>query len=954
MMRLSSSLVLLALLAGLAGGAPALAQDRLPSHAVGVVPTSGLSAEVKAAARAAVRGDGPAKSGGAMGPVGMELALLYFQHQRNGAAGVRALRAAAPRGRARPEPSAERGARRRPAPHVRFPVSEDGERVAVEAVAAGRPAELLGALRGLGLEDGAVAGNLVSGRLPIAALRRAARLPSLRGMTPSLMRTHAGSVGSEADTTHRVVRVREERGLDGSGQKICALSDSYNNDASALTTASDDIASGDLPGAGNPEGNTTPIDVLDDEVTDGSDEGRAMLQLIHDLAPGATLGFHTAFKSVGNFAEGIRELADAGCTVIVDDVGSSIEPFYQDGPISNAVDDVVENQGVAYFSSAGNDGQNSYEAPFRNSGRPGVISRSSLRHDFNPGTTVDTEQAITVQAGGSFTIFSFQWTDPSAIVEGSDGADTDLDIALVNAADSIVAQSARDNVGSGVPVESMEYTNESGTDQTLNLVIEKAVGPDPEEIKYVYFGSGFRIDEYETLGPTVYGHPMAEGAMAVAAAPFFNTAAYNPNSDPATLASFSSKGGIPILFDQSGNRLATPVQRQKPDVTGTDGIDNTFFGFDLNPSNFPAADEFDPDPHPNFFGTSAAAPNVAAIAALIKEVRPGLSPTEVYDRLESTAADVTERLNRNNEFVGIAQGVDPWSGHGFVRAPEAVPVRDIFDVQLAETDPQAGTFQLSWNQRADVSIDNSSYQVQRQYFDGPFEPVSTTVTQSGDQLTAEVGALGLGVFQFRIQWRRSDGTPRQRTTRPDTLGFRSVATELRSPGDIPNPQGRRTAALSWTVPAGTAGFSYDVERRRGADGPFEVLGTTQERRFDARLQPPGQYSYRITARDGQGNSLTSPAQAVEITFEGAAVAIGPYPNPVRETATLDLTVDERQAVTVEVYNAIGERILRDRRSVAARTATSLRVDAGRWSSGVYFLRVRGDGFSKTRKLVVVK
>ncbi|MFB6247477.1 MAG: T9SS type A sorting domain-containing protein [Salinibacter sp.] len=928
------------------GVAPTVAQDRLPSHSVGIVPTEGLSADVRAAARAAVRGEGPAKSGGRMDKIGMELALLHFQYQQNGAAGIRALRTAATR-----EPSPKSREDRRPTPRVRFPVSSNGRLVTVEAVAAEAPSELLGALRGLGLEGGAVAGNLVSGRLPIKALDQAARLPALRGMVPSLMRTHVGRVGSEADTSHNVIQVRENQGLDGTGQKVCALSDSYNNNASALTTASEDVESGDLPGAGNPEGNTTPVDVLDDGVATGSDEGRAMLQLIHDIAPGAELGFHTAFKGVGNFAQGVRELADAGCTIIVDDVGSSIEPFYQDGPVSNAVDDVVQNDGAAYFSSAGNDGQNSYEAPFRNSGMPGVVSGSSVRHDFDPGaTTVDTEQSITIQAGGEFTIFSFQWTDPSAIVAGSEGADTDLDIALVNAADSIVAQSSRDNIGTGVPVESIEYTNDSGASQTLDLVVEKAAGPDPDEIKYVYSGRNVQINEYDTLGPTIYGHPMAEGAMAVAAAPFFNTATYNSDADPATLESFSSKGGIPILFDQSGTRLSTPVQRQKPDVTGTDGIDNTFLGFDLPDDFFGGVDA---DPYPNFFGTSAAAPNVAAIAALVRQARPGMPPTEVYNRLESTAADVTDRANRSGDFVSVAAGVDPWSGHGFVQASQAVPRRDIFDVQLAETaDPQTGTFELTWRQRSNITVE--SYKIEKRYFDESFEPVSATVTKSGDQRTADVGALGLGVFTFRIQWTRSDGTTRQRTTRPDTLGFRGITSELRLPGDIPNPRGRRTAALSWMVPAGTNGFSYEVERRRGEDGTFEVIGTTQDPGFNARLQAPGRYSYRITARDGRGHSLTSPAKPVEIEFDGAAVAIGPYPNPVRESATLDLTVADGQTVTVEVYNTIGEQVFRDRRRLAARTATSLRVDAGRWSSGVYFLRVRGEGFTKTRKLVVVK
>jgi len=942
-------LVLLVLVVGLWGatGIPAAAQESLPSGSVGMVPTGPLSGEVTAAAQSAVRGAPGQKAGGAMGKVGLELALLYFHHRQNGAAGVRALRDAAGR---TPVPKARDADDRRPHSSVRFPVSEDGRSVTVEAVAAQDPARLLGALRRLGLEEGAAAGNLVSGRLPIEALREAARLPSLRGMQPSYMRTHVGSVESEADTSHSVVQVREERGLNGAGQKICALSDSYDNDASVATAAEDDVASGDLPGQGNPLGNTTPVDVLDDDVTDASDEGRAMLQLIHDVAPGAELGFHTAFKGVGNFAEGIRELSDSGCTVIVDDVGSSIEPFYQDGPISNAVDDVVENDGVPYFSSAGNDGQNSYEAPFRNSNEPGVINSTSVLHDFDPSSSsTDTRQGITVEAGGELTIFSFQWTDPSAIVEGSVGADTDVDIALVNAADSIVAQSTRDNISTGVPVESVEYTNETGTAQTLDLVVEKAAGPDPDEIKYVYFGGGFQIDEYETLGPTIFGHPMAEGAMAVAAASFFNTSAYDSREDPATLTLFSSKGGIPILFDQNGTRLVQPEERQKPEVTGTDGIDNTFFGFDL-PDDF--FNGIDADPHPNFFGTSAAAPNVAAIAALIKEVRPSLSPTEVYDRLESTAADVTDRFNRNGESVGIPEGVDPWSGYGFVQAPEAVPKRDIFDLRLVQRNAQEDTYALSWRERSEITVEN--YQIERRYFSNPFEPIAAPVDSSGDERSVELGTLGLGVFTFRVEWTRSDGETRQRTTRPDTLSFRSVAAELQSPENVPNPEGRRTAALSWTVPAGTDGFSYDVERRRGADGPFEVLGTTQDRRFDARLQTPGDYRYRVTARDGQDNSLTSPAQSVTIDFEGAAVAIGPYPNPVREEATLDLTVQDQQAVTVEVYNTIGERIYRDRRDLSARTATSIRVDAGRWASGVYFLRVQGDGFSKSRKLVVVK
>ena len=104
--------------------------------------------------------------------------------------------------------------------------------------------------------------------------------------------------------------------------------------------AAQDVATGDLPGAGNPCGRTTPVQVLDDTVV-GADEGRAMAQIVHDLAPGARLAFATASSGELGFADNIRDLATANSDVIVDDVTYFNEPFFQDGPIAAAVNDVV-------------------------------------------------------------------------------------------------------------------------------------------------------------------------------------------------------------------------------------------------------------------------------------------------------------------------------------------------------------------------------------------------------------------------------------------------------------------------------------------------------------------------------------------------------------------------------------------------------------------------------------
>jgi len=726
------------------------AEPSSPSTAATITPRVQAAAdEIQAQAARAFRGDDLTGKDGPMAPVGRDLATLYYQYEANGAAGVHRLFGDSQR--------AHQGATAR----YYSPVSQSGRFVAVHAIAT-ETGSLWADLRALGLENGATAGNVVSGRLPISALKDAAALQSLRGMTPAYARTQVGSVGSEADTAHHAFEGRADLNVDGSGQKVCALSNSYDQDGTAPTTAQEDVKSGDLPGTDNPEGRTTPVDVLDDSQPNSDDEGRAMLQLIHDIAPGAELGFHTAFGGIAIFVQGIRDLADpnkGNCDILVDDVGYNLEPFYQDGPITNVADSVVD-EGIPYFSSAGNDGQNSYEAPFRNSGNPGVLSPTALAHDFDPSNSAsDTLQRITIRQGGKFRIFTLQWTDPSALVEGSAPADTDIDVALVNDTLGVVAQSARnsDADGNGIPVEGVvEHVNngnidanENGVaDSTFHLVIEKAAGDDPDEVKYIYSGRNFEIEEYDTLGPTIYGHPMAENAMAVAAAPFYYTEAYYNSTGLPWLESFSSKGGIKIRFDQMGTPLAAPEEREKPDVAGTDGIDNTFFGGDIGFE--------DPDSHPNFFGTSAAAPNVAAIAALIQEKHPGFTPADTYTQLESSAKDVTRRADRNNNLQSISSGTDPWSGHGFVQAnAAALPVElSHFDATL-----EGKSAVLTWTTSSETN--NAGFEVAHKQHDGSFE---TIAYRDGGGTTSEsrtyryrTSALTPGTHTFQLRQRDRDG-----------------------------------------------------------------------------------------------------------------------------------------------------------------------------------------------------
>ena len=797
-------LVLTGALLLLGGKTGAFGQDgpeRLQN--VGLLNVEAVTDEVMQKAWSAVMGPDEAGKDGPLAAVGMELAVLYHQHRAAGANGVQALRAPTAT-----RPKTDSDGRLGGHSRIHSPLSADGEFVTVDAIAAEDPGRLLRELRGLGLKGGATAGNVVSGRLPIPSIEQAAALSSLRGMMPSYARTSVGSAESEADSAHWATDARTNLGVNGNGQKVCALSDSYNN-ANVALSASDDVQSGDLPGAGNPEGNTIPVDVLDDSDTGGSDEGRAMLQLIHDIAPGAALGFHTATAGgLAAFASGIQDLADAGCTVIVDDVKFSTEPFYQDGPVANAVDDVVNNDRVGYFSSAGNEGEDSYEAPFRSSSETSTINSGWIPHDFDPSSETDTRQAITIQPGDSLQIFSFQWTDPSAQVQGSSGPDTDIDIALVDENDNIVVESTRSN--NAVPVESVKYVNDGNSEVTLDLVVEKApADPEPDEIKYVYFGA-VTIDEYDTGGATLYGHAMAEGAMAVAAAPFLNTARYNSGIDSsAILEYFSSRGGLQIRFDQNGDELSTYESREKPDVTGTDFVDNTFFGFDI--------DTQDNDNFPNFPGTSAAAPNIAAIAALIRDSRSGLGPTAVYDRLESAAVDVRFRQQLENGSISdtldpIGSGVDPWSGHGFVRADRAVPPPtgvQITDASAGASSTGSRTLEVTWRKAGTEEVDE--FLLEHRFFDGAFMEEARIDAGSTTEFARIIEDLPVGEHTFRISAIRNDSTV-DRTRTSEVLRTGEVDVSV-----YPNPF-RDQVNLSVTFPKARNG------RRNVRVDVFDLLG----------------------------------------------------------------------------------------------------------------------------------
>lgn len=531
------------------------------------------------------------------------------------------------------------------------------------------------------------AGLIVSGTFESAGLKQVKVLCSdprqlkviaeredVRGIGPrprALLR--AGRVENQADITLRAAEGRNLSGVSGLGVRVGVLSDSLADtiggilSGTSLSGSAPQMA-GELP----PE-----IRVLDPGPGDGSDEGAAMMELIYDLAPACDLSFASAFTGYTEFAENIVALArDPGfeCDIIVDDVIYFAEPMYQDGPIALAVEEAVA-AGAAYFSSAGNDADNAHERVFTDAvpdqDNDAFPPTGDDLHDFGAayGLPSKTHLRFALLPGDEL-LAVLHWNEPyGGLLADGPGAEADLDLYILSNTnlpmdlDANVLGAGTDFQGIegdpfGDSVEIASYENLTSRTQTVYLAVDHYDGKKDVVLHLlaVILGSGTMVDKDLLRDRTIYGHGAALNAMAVAAI-FYGEADSHGTVDGAPdvidVEEYSSLGGLlPFWFTSDGrNRIIPPARRFKPEMTAPDGTNTSFFGEDI---------AFDSDPYPNFFGTSAAAPHAAAVAALVLEKHPGLPPHYLYRLLQDSAHDIE------------SPGRDPWSGAGLIDAVRAL------------------------------------------------------------------------------------------------------------------------------------------------------------------------------------------------------------------------------------------------------------------------------------------
>lgn len=404
-----------------------------------------------------------------------------------------------------------------------------------------------------------------------------------------------GSIISDSDHLHNADAFREITGLAGEGIKIGVISDGVNHLKEAQS-------SGDL----------SKVNVLSDNT--GGDEGTALLEIIYDLAPESELYFHDCGQNTIAFKEAIKSLVDCGCNIIVDDICWPSEPYFEDGSIAQYLKKVMKNSknGFIYVSAAGNAGLSHHQSIFNGD--------ASGHHDFS---AVDGIQLmpVFVPPNGLVQVM-LQWDDRF----GKSSNDYDLYLFdnqynVINEDCGVTTQN-----GSNNPIEFTYYQNNTSETQIVYIDVHQFKGENKTIELYVY--GGFVL-AYSTSEDAIYGHAALPEVITVGA---INVKEFDGtiNTDY-KIAEYSSKGNVTITFPKT-------ELRPKPDICGFSGVNVSGAG------NFPST----------FYGTSASAPHIAALTALIWCQSPDKKASQIKKVLFEHAIDLGEPGHDSSYGYGLA------------------------------------------------------------------------------------------------------------------------------------------------------------------------------------------------------------------------------------------------------------------------------------------------------------
>jgi subtilisin family serine protease len=421
--------------------------------------------------------------------------------------------------------------------------------------------------------------------------------------------------------------------------------------------------------------------------------GTGVAEVVTRTAPDTQLYLASAETGVDH-QKAIEYLVDQNVDIIVYSI--SWPPIAPDGnhflteSISSA-----RQQGTLFITSAGNYAETHWEGEFRDADDDARLEwdRSGDEQNALPAQDANFD-------GGRLNVY-IRWKEtgaPSNYRAALYNPDTEQYVA--------VGDGERTNTGSN----RFTRLGTSVRSQPLALVVENTAGPADDEVEIVVTDGPSKIEQ--NIPSSSLGAPADVPAAVTVGA--YQRGAYAQQSG---IASYSSRG-------------PTEDGRIGIDVTGYTniGINNRFYEA--------------------FTGTSAAAPHVGGVAALVEAQHKGeASPTEVETVLESTTDDIQR------------PGEDTISGAGVVNAGDAVG-------SLTTPTPTSTPTPTPGESARTIPDLNITAQPSERVGTNTTFDIAYRITNTGDApgaftVTVPQSSANLSVERFAgdIQGPNSDGTP---------------------------------------------------------------------------------------------------------------------------------------------------------------------------------------------------
>jgi Subtilase family len=344
-----------------------------------------------------------------------------------------------------------------------------------------------------------------------------------------------------------------------------------------------------------------------------TDEGTMMLEEVYAVAPDANLAF-CGPGSATEYLACVTNLIAAGATVISDDIsyfGFDVMSASTQNLAAQALANLLTaNPKVMIYHSAGNDAQDYWQGGYTALPSPGggvCAPGGQTPQTDNFFQQFGNNKYLTWQTKGGNALFL------ASVVPTGQATPNNIDLYVYNPNTAQVVACSTSATGGSTGATSYTFIDGSAIPGgTYHIVIGT---PDASLggtfLKLIGIGDGA-----DTFSPITAGSPtsfqdFAAGVVLVGAV-------VGSDGIGNTIEQYSDTGPIQI-------EIPSPLTLQAPHLVAPDGI-----FVDAAGTKFTASGGL-------FFGTSAASPNAAAIAVLLRSAFPSLTPTQVTAYMQAGA-----------------------------------------------------------------------------------------------------------------------------------------------------------------------------------------------------------------------------------------------------------------------------------------------------------------------------